>query len=622
MVKKIIIIINFFAFSLFMNSQEVSVDLAASKQEVAVNEDFRISLIITSDTDDINIDEYPQLDQCVAIKQYGQSRNINMMASNQGIQKTISINFEYICKISKEGKYDIGPFVIRVKNKKFQSNITSINVSANNVGNNVSNNIKEKNYESDKSNYYIIKTEQTKKEIFENEFVDIEVNLYCYRNYDFRIRNIKKLNYPSNAWIENLLNKNNILSEKVIINNYAYAKHTIEKDRIYISKSGEYEIEPFEINFDGITSNDFFAIQDTIDLKTKPVVINVKPLPPKENEHRNFDGAVGNFNISYSLNPQKINPSEASTLFISLEGEGNFHNIDKINFGVDENIDIYSTKSETKTADNRTKIKTWEIILVPSKPGKYNVSIEDFSYFDANEKKYKTIKGNSIKLTVAGKIIENNKNIKDNSSINTDLENKNLINNENENKIIKDNIVNQEINFLKLNIGSKNELKKIDLLFRFQIILYMMLAAILILFILLKYYNYSFVKNGRFVVQKKAYKNFFTKINNLNKDIPKIGILKGIDSLSNTIETYFIHKFNIKSIEFTRKDIENKLKDYLTSEQVKTLNDYIKQLNIIRFGGNKITTEEFDRITGELKNFIKNIDTNNINNNHKSDKVN
>lgn len=585
----------FFLFLLFIPavifSQEVTVELSSNKNEVAISEEFIITLVINSNTDNLYIEKYPELDQAVSINSIGQSKSYNMMATVHGIEKNVTLNFEYLCRINKVGTFNIGPFIISSKGKKYNSNILTINVVEKRNQDSLKR-LETQAGESDKNKFYILKVEPTKTTIYENEFFDINVNLYSYRGYDFRIRDIKKINYPSNAWVENTLLKEENFPKRVIINNEFYDVYTLEKERIYIPRAGEYEIDPFEVVFDGIVSRDFFALPESIHLKSRSLKIAVKPLPERVKD-KNFKGAVGNFILKSELSPLHLNVNEATTFLITLEGEGNFHNIDQIDYYIDKGLEVYSSKSNIYTNNNIYKTKKWEIILVPTKSGTYQVKLNDFVYFSEQEKKYKIIKGEKFTLTVKGEVAQ---------KIDEFF-------NKPENSTQSKNIQSyfSDISFIKLNKGRKKSNYHLITLY-LQIFFYLVMLLSIVTFSLYKYSLSVFEKNRGLNREKLAYKNFLKSLNKIFLKDLKDENVKILDKISESLEKYFTEKFNLPTIEFTKKTIDGVLKGILNEDQLKIFHNCMLELNMARFGEKSLTIEEIKRLIEEIKEIIKRID--------------
>lgn len=602
MVKnKIILKIFLFIFfpSILFAEDNIKIEVITDKTDIAVDEVFQIDVKIHGISEDISLNNIDNINENVMIKYIGEMRGYGYNTVDN--KRYDYFNLTFIAKILKPGEYEIGPFIINIKDKQYKSDLLKINVS-NNDEYSVSNQQYSENKNPDsqnssKENFYIIELSVDKKEVYINEPINIEVNFY--NRLGFQSPNYKSLTFPKTAWIERIdTNKEN--DNKVQKYNHTYVMHNIEKERIYISNPGIYDIDPATLEFVGLTSPSFLSVPEHIILKTDPIKIKVNSLPTPEPP--GFNGAIGTFNLKVDLNPIKLKVKESATLTVSLEGDGNFQNINKIGYSIDDSFDIYSSNNIIEKKDEKNKIKTWEVLIIPSKPGKFDIMLNDFSYFDIKQNKYITIKGEKIILNVL-EDEENKKNINGSNNSFTNLNQDNDKTNSNNNANLSNNI-----HYIKISPGKSNSVSKYKLWFKFVIMFYLAMFIIIIFFIFNKYIFFNILNNNK-LSDKNAYKDFLTHINVFKKNVKKIIPQNEINTISNIIEKYFITKFHIDSIEFTPKSISNKLNNHLKSSKINELKNIITKLNFIRFGGEKISNDDFLNIINLIKNYISEIET-------------
>ncbi len=118
----------------------------------------------------------------------------------------------------------------------------------------------------------------------------------------------------------------------------------------------------------------------------------------------NFSGAVGNFQITASATPLKCKTNEAITLRYTISGSGNLSLIDKINLKIPNEFESYDPTIDdqiNKTQGGSTGKRTFEYILIPSVQGEFKIPKVEFTYFDINNKQYKTISTQDFVLNIA-----------------------------------------------------------------------------------------------------------------------------------------------------------------------------------------------------------------------------
>ncbi|MDR0952580.1 MAG: BatD family protein [Elusimicrobiota bacterium] len=157
-------------------------------------------------------------------------------------------------------------------------------------------------------------------------------------------------------------------------------------------------MDAFDLFFSGRTGI-------TKKVETAPIDISIRPLP-KDGKPTSFYGAVG---ADYKINAEVDNSATQAgapiTLTVSISGNGNMRAIGNLpppDLG--GSFRVYETTSSSSTKIQNTLVggtKVYKTIIVPRATGKYNIAPIEFSYFDTNEKIYKTIKLNDISLEVS-----------------------------------------------------------------------------------------------------------------------------------------------------------------------------------------------------------------------------
>jgi hypothetical protein len=136
-------------------------------------------------------------------------------------------------------------------------------------------------------------------------------------------------------------------------------------------------------------------------LKSKPINIEVLPLP-EMGKPENFAGTVGNFKLKVSMDRKEVQVGEPITLKMKISGAGNVKSVGKPTLPELNDFRIYdSGSSEDISKDNYLVqgVKTYEMVLIPKKTGKYNIPPLEFSFFDPKTKSYKALRSDPILIT-------------------------------------------------------------------------------------------------------------------------------------------------------------------------------------------------------------------------------
>ena len=208
------------------------------------------------------------------------------------------------------------------------------------------------------------------------------------------------------------------------INGKAFNVHIIRKVQLYPLQDGSFELDPVELDntvrfirtdettnknsvqqllddyMDGLTQGKLE--EQRVVLSSKPVTINVKPLPLTARP-ASFDGAVGKFSISASLAKPVISSNEAAILNVELKGEGNLPliNAPQVIWPEGSTGEEPSVKEDIdKTISPITGSKLFQYSFTVRQAGKIVIPAVEFSYFDPKENAYKIIKTNPFTADV------------------------------------------------------------------------------------------------------------------------------------------------------------------------------------------------------------------------------
>jgi len=131
--------------------------------------------------------------------------------------------------------------------------------------------------------------------------------------------------------------------------------------------------------------------------------LTVRPLP-ELGKPDDFSGAVGRFQLSGSIDRNRLNAGETATLVLKLNGRGALHK-PKINLELPDSVRRYSEQPQRNTKLVSRALRTdvtFREALVPLQPGTITIPPVSFSYFDPSEEVYRTVRTKPITLHVGG----------------------------------------------------------------------------------------------------------------------------------------------------------------------------------------------------------------------------
>ncbi len=169
---------------------------------------------------------------------------------------------------------------------------------------------------------------------------------------------------------------------------------------------------PFDIfNMDDPFSDPFFADpfghtleRQEIDVESKPVTLEVKPLPP--NAPPEFSGAIGTFTMQADAKPKNVQVGDPITVTATISGRGNFDRVSAPLPEDEHGWHKYPPSSSFKQDDDVgiSGVKTFETVLTPNEPKK-DVPPLVFSFFDPVDEKYVTLRSDAIPVKIEGSAI-------------------------------------------------------------------------------------------------------------------------------------------------------------------------------------------------------------------------
>ena len=125
--------------------------------------------------------------------------------------------------------------------------------------------------------------------------------------------------------------------------------------------------------------------------KSNSVKIKVKPVP--SNSPKSFDGAVGQFKISTTINQDSVKVNDAITLKVKISGNGNMKLINPLEFDFPADFEVYDPKTNQNlksSAKGMTGSTAFEYLIIPRHAGDFTIPANEFTYFDPKAKRYRT----------------------------------------------------------------------------------------------------------------------------------------------------------------------------------------------------------------------------------------
>lgn len=257
-----------------------------------------------------------------------------------------------------------------------------------------------------------------RKSVYQNEQLLLTYSLYT--RYDTRYEGFEKEPETSGFWIEDFPMEREIERETVRMNGKRYVKADVKKTALFPTAPGTYSIQPGSLKvsireeprgssvFDEFfsdsffNSGSFFARRQNRLLNPPPIQLTVKPLP-ESGKPAGFQGAVGQFRISATIDRDKVKQNEPVTMKLTIEGEGNIETLTRPKIPELSGFKTYDADTSSqlfKTGNVIGGAKSFEIAFIPKDEGKVFIPPLDFSFFDPRAERYVTLRTPNFPVTV------------------------------------------------------------------------------------------------------------------------------------------------------------------------------------------------------------------------------
>ncbi len=412
--NKFLVLCYFLYCANLLSAQNVQFTAQAPKV-TEVGEQFELVFSVNAEPTDLII---PKMTDFRVLFGPSTSQSSNTQWVNGKVSISSTYGYSYVMQATKPGKYIIGSAEITVNGKKYKSNPINIEVVGNAAANTQTGNAPSSSSQSGTSSEQVttdgdifIRVIIDKKNVYLGEYVTASIKLYSKAN----ISSIDNVQFPAfDGFFKQDIETPPLRSlERESVNGVIYGTGIIKKFILIPQKTGEVKIDPMTMdcsiqqqvkNRRRSVFDDFFgpSVQNVQQkLKSKPITINVKPLPASKPE--SFNGAVGKFNMVAKTDKTATKTNDAITLKVSISGTGNIKLIEapKINFPPD--FDTYDPKINLNTGVTDGGVsgsKTFEYLLVPRNAGEFRVAPIAFTYFDIGANQYKTITSNEFVFNI------------------------------------------------------------------------------------------------------------------------------------------------------------------------------------------------------------------------------
>lgn len=179
---------------------------------------------------------------------------------------------------------------------------------------------------------------------------------------------------------------------------------------VFPLKAGRFVIDPTEADvvariaeFGPFGSP--FGRAESLHLKTEPVVLTARALPPLPAGFESFAGLIGEVTLSTRLDRTELEVGQAATLTVRATGRGNLQSLAPPVLTLPDGLRGFPPRqdsSERLTDGVLVSSAEWSYVLVPERPGRYALDGVRLPYFDPSKREYRLATAAPPSLSVEG----------------------------------------------------------------------------------------------------------------------------------------------------------------------------------------------------------------------------
>jgi len=412
--KKLLILVCLFGLTNAIFAQSVQVT-AQAPNVVEAGEQFQVDFTVNAEPSNFIV---PEMRDFRLLYGPSTSQSSNTQIINGKMSSSVAYTYSYVFQATKAGKYLIGSAEATVGGKKYKSNSINIEVVGSGAaskqppqgGQPSPNQATSQPEQVSEDGNVFVRVLVDKKNVYQGEYLTATVKIYS----KYGISAVGNADLGDAGFFKQEVAIPQPHMERENVNGQIYGTAVLKKYILIPQRSGSLTIQPINIECNvqqpvksrsrGIF-DDFFgpSVQNVpMKLKSKPLTINVKPLP--DNAPASFSGAVGKFTFDAKVDKNSLKTNEAITLKVTINGTGNIKLIDAPKVSFPSDFDTYDPKIALNTTDANGGIsgsKTFEYLLIPRNPGTFKISPLVFSYFDVAANQYKTLTSSEFSFNVA-----------------------------------------------------------------------------------------------------------------------------------------------------------------------------------------------------------------------------
>ncbi len=219
--------------------------------------------------------------------------------------------------------------------------------------------------------------------------------LYVAGNIGMRSPQVSGLPATDGFWSEDHNSPSQLSYEQKVVNGNVFNVALLLRKKLFAQKTGKLSLGPMKM---GLTLVQFFNSR-RLEISSEAKQIEVLPLPAQGKPAGFVPGNVGRFDLTTTLDRDKIKGGDAVTLQVVVRGDGNVRQLNVPALTAMDGFKVYEPKVTDNLALGEKKL---EYLLMPTRAGRLKVPSIAVPTFDPASGEYRVLRSEPLALTVTG----------------------------------------------------------------------------------------------------------------------------------------------------------------------------------------------------------------------------
>lgn len=316
----------------------------------------------------------------------GQSSQFNFLNG----QASSVVTYNFLVHASQPGDYTIPAIAVELDGKKLSSQPLKLKVLKSG----------EPTPESEViGKDAFLKLSVAKKDLYLGEVLPVEIRLYARQGRWRQHPQLSQEGFTIGSMVQQPVTK-------TLIDNQYYSL-LVYKTFVIPARTGRLTLGPatmiLNVPHPNARVSPFGEIIDWIDatLTAEPVAVEVHPLPTND-VPADFSGAVGTYLLDVAVSTNAVTAGDPITLTVQIDGHGPIDSLKIPSLDAWRDFKTYPpiTRVDTTDAFGLEGRKTFEQVVIPENAEVKELPAVTFSFFDPDQKKYRTLSHPATAITV------------------------------------------------------------------------------------------------------------------------------------------------------------------------------------------------------------------------------